>query len=71
MATVSVGVAVGDWRPVATVRVGDCAGEGVGDTVPPAGAQNGPTLNVARCVPAIELKGDCDVTLDGDAACDA
>ena len=33
---------------------------GVADGVDPAGAQNGPMLNVARCVPAIDSMGVAD-----------
>lgn len=31
-----------------------------GDGVDPAGAQNGPILDVGRCVPAMEVSGDAD-----------
>ena len=35
------------------------------DGVDPAGAQNGPMLNVARCVPSMDASGDADA-MDGD-----
>ena len=38
--------------------------------VDPAGAQNGPMLYVARCVPSIEASGDTEA-MDGDADSDA
>ena len=39
--------------------------EAVLDGVDPAGAQNGPILNVARCVPSMDSRGDADA-MDGD-----
>ena len=43
--------------------------DGDGDSVDPAGAQNGPMLNVARCVPARDSRGDADA-MDGDPVAD-
>ena len=39
--------------------------------VDPAGAQNGPMLNVARCVPSTELSGEPVATTDGEPVADA
>ena len=55
-------------RHCVTVPVSD-AMDGDGDGVDPAGAQNGPMLNVARCVPSMVASGDAD-TIDGDADAD-
>ena len=41
-------------EPVSVAIVGDA------DSVDPAGAQNGPMLNVARCVPASDSRGVAD-----------
>ena len=43
--------------------------DGDGDGVDPAGAQNGPMLNVARCVPSMDASGDADA-MDGDDVAD-
>ena len=58
-------------RHCVTVPVRD-AMDGDGDGVDPAGAQNGPMLNVARCVPSRDASGDadamdCDPVADGKA----
>ena len=37
--------------------------------VDPAGAQNGPMLNVARCVPLMDARGDDDAA-EGDTVLD-
>ena len=42
------------------------ATDGVEVGVLPAGAQNGPMLNVARCVPAMDSSGDADATVPDD-----
>lgn len=48
------------------VRVLVSLGETELESVDPAGAQNGPMLNVARCVPAMELSGVCVRCGDND-----
>ena len=52
-------------EPVSVAIVGDA------DSVDPAGAQNGPMLNVARCVPSTELSGEPVATTDGEPVADA
>ena len=52
------------------VADGDCdKGDADPVNVDPAGAQKGPILNVARCVPTIELRADA-VTNDGETVAD-
>lgn len=48
----------------------DCSTEGEGLGVPLFCAHNGPRLDVARCVPAMEKSGDA-VTPDGDELADS
>ena len=50
---------IGVREPDRDARDGDVVG------VDPAGAQNGPMLNVERCVPARDANGDADL-IDGD-----
>ena len=63
--------APGDFEPLEhKLTLEDTDGDGQAEGVDPAGAQNGPMLNVARCVPSRDASGDAD-WMDGEPVGDA